>query len=161
MLKRRYYRLHRAMVAMIVPVSLCIALTATGCKPQHERDQERAARESQEAAANVVPKMEAQKATTGVGIKGASLEDVSDNSAGGIIAAPVKAYFRTQQRAVFEIQIPQMLNLYKATHGNAPKSHEEFMEAIEFNNIQLPALPEGMVYKYREDLGELWVEPIE
>lgn len=150
---------HRAPLAcFLVFVAL---LGATGCKPQEQIDKERAERAALEHASSTPPALPAQKAGVGVGIKGDSLDGVPDQSPGGILAAPVKAYFRTKERAVFEIQIPQMLNLYKALHGKSPQSHDEFMKELEANRIQLPKLPEGMRYIYKVDLEELWVEPIQ
>ena len=133
-----------------------------GCKPQEQVERERAERAAAEQASHVAPTLEAQKAAVGVGIKGDSLEsDVQGNGPGAIIAAPVHAYFKVKERAVFDIQIPQMLNLYNALHGRAPQNHDEFMKEIEANRIQLPKLPEGMRYQYRADVGELWVEPVD
>jgi hypothetical protein len=101
----------------------------------------------------------AQKAEVGVGIKGDSLRD--EEGVGKIIASPAVALFNTREKAVFEIQIPHALNLYKALEGDFPKTHEEFMEKIiKANAIQLPELKPGMQYRFRPDLGELWVEPI-
>lgn len=105
----------------------------------------------------------AQKAGVGVGLRGDSLR--SEEGVGKMIAAPAVAYFNVREKAVFEIQIPHALNLYKALEGKLPKSHEEFIEKIvKANAIQLPELKPGMKYRYRPDqgdLGELWVEPIE
>ena len=140
---------------------LGLSLGSVGCKPQEQVDRERAERAAAEQAAQVKPAMEAQKAAVGVGIKGDSLEaDVAGQGPGRLIAAPVHAYFKVKERAVFDIQIPHMLNLYNALHGRAPQNHDEFMREIEANRIQLPKLPEGMRYAYRADVGELWVEPI-
>lgn len=101
----------------------------------------------------------AQKAEVGVGIKGDSLR--TEEGVGKIIASPAVALFNTRERVVFEIQIPQALNLYQASEGNFPKTHEEFMEKIiKANAIQLPELKPGMQYRFRPDLGELWVEPM-
>lgn len=105
----------------------------------------------------------AQKAGVGVGIRGDSLRN--EEGIGKIIASPAVTYFNVREKAVFEIQIPHALNLYKALEGKLPKSHEEFMDKIvKANGIQLPELKPGMKYRYRPDqgeLGELWVEPIE
>jgi len=105
----------------------------------------------------------AQKAGVGVGIRGDSLRN--EEGIGKIIASPAVTYFNVREKAVFEIQIPHALNLYKALEGKLPKSHEEFMDKIvKANGIQLLELKPGMKYRYRPDqgdLGELWVEPIE
>jgi len=105
----------------------------------------------------------AQKAGVGVGVRGDSLRN--EEGIGKMIAAPAVAYFNVREKAVFEIQIPHALNLYKALEGKLPKSHEEFMaKIVRANAIQLPELKPGMQYRYRPDqgeLGELWVEPIQ
>lgn len=129
-----------------------------GCKPQEQVDRERAEKAATQAPVTT-PEPAAQKAEVGVGVKGDSLDSVDDNTPGGIIAAPVKAYFRTKERVVFDIQIPQMLQLYKALHGKGPQSHEAFMNEIAAQKIALPKLPAGMKYQYRVDVEELWVEP--
>lgn len=105
----------------------------------------------------------AQKAGVGVGVRGDSLRN--EEGIGKMIAAPAVAYFNVREKAVFEIQIPHALNLYKALEGKLPKSHDEFMaKIVRANAIQLPELKPGMQYRYRPDqgeLGELWVEPIQ
>lgn len=59
----------------------------------------------------------------------------------GPIATPVRAYFLTRERIVFDIQIASAMNTYKAINGHFPKSHEEFMEKIiRANQIKLPEL---------------------
>jgi len=44
---------------------------------------------------------------------------------------PVAAYFSAKELIAFRIQIPQALRLYKAIHGNGPKTREEFMAHLE------------------------------
>jgi hypothetical protein len=98
--------------------------------------------------------MEQVKAEAGVGEKGRSLDEFE-----GPIVTPAKAYFSVRERAVFEIQIPNAMQLFKATNGSGPKSHEEFMsQIIEANAIQLPELPEGQRYIYDPNTEELMVE---
>ena len=49
--------------------------------------------------------------------------------------------------------------LFKATEGRTPKSHEEFMEKIiKANHIHLPTLPEGHRYVYDPKQEQLMVE---
>ena len=94
------------------------------------------------------------KAEKGVGIKGRSLDQYE-----GILVTPAKAYFSVRERIVFEDQIPHALNLYKATEGQGPKSHEEFMEKIiQFNRIKLPQLPPDAKYVYDVEKEMLMVE---
>ncbi len=97
----------------------------------------------------------AQKATAGVGKQGQKLKDEPD-----IIAGPVKVLFKFKQQAVLDIQIPQALQLFQASEGRMPKSHDEFMQKIvEANRLQLPELPDGAVYRFNTEKGELWVYP--
>jgi hypothetical protein len=94
------------------------------------------------------------KATAGVGQKGKSLEQHT-----GVLVEPAKAFFRFEQKAVFDIQIPQALQLFNATEGRNPNSQDEFMtKIVAANNIKLPKLPDGHKYVYKPELGELWVE---
>ncbi len=96
------------------------------------------------------------KAEAGVGIKGQRLED---KRLVQMIVTPARALFRTQQRVVFEVQIPHAVDLYQATNGFKPKTHDDFMaQIIKANNIQLPTLPPGEHYVYDPDKGELMVE---
>ncbi len=100
----------------------------------------------------------AQKAEAGVGKRGQKLQQHSD--AQKIISGPANAYLQIKQKIPLEIEIPHALNLFKALEGRFPKSHEEFMEKIvAANNIQLPELPEGAVYRFNVEKGELWVYP--
>ncbi len=134
-----------------------------GCKPEEvAREEERAAQQAaQQAAANAASEnLQAQKAGVGVGSKGRSLEGGSENNPATLISGPAAALFRTKEKIAFEIQIPQAMNLYMAEKGRAPRNHDEFMrDIIEFNRIQLPKLPEGMLYRYLPDKAELWVIP--
>jgi hypothetical protein len=100
------------------------------------------------------PEMESQVATVGVGRKGRGY-------GGGVISEPVRAYFRTGERTVFDIQIPQAMKMYKAMdpNGKGPASHEEFMEkVIKENSIVLPDLPPGERYYYDAETEELLVQ---
>jgi hypothetical protein len=133
-----------------------------GCKPEEQVQRDLAAQKAaQEAAANAaVPPQQAQKAGVGVGEKGRSLEGGSENNPATIISGPAAAYFRTKEKIVFEIQIPQAMNLYMAEKGRNPRNHDEFMrDIIDLNRIPLPKLPSGMVYRYDSEKGELWVIP--
>jgi hypothetical protein len=106
------------------------------------------------AAATQQPETERVKAEKGVGIKGRSLDQYE-----GVIVTPAKAYFSARERIVFEVQVPSALNLYKASEGQAPKSHDEFMEKIvQANQIKLPPLPQGHKYVYDPMTEQLMVE---
>lgn len=90
-------------------------------------------------------------ADTGVGKKG--------DYGPGMITTPVSVYWRSQESVAFRIQIPQAMNLYKATNGQAPQSHDEFMEKIvQANGIKLPELKPGERYLYDPATEQLLVE---
>ncbi|MFO0013852.1 MAG: hypothetical protein ACK553_14010 [Planctomycetota bacterium] len=129
-----------------------------GCKPQEDVDRESAARAAAQAAAEAKPAMPDQKAGVGVGVQGRSLEGGSEYNPATFVSGPASAYFRTKEKIVFEIQIPHTLNAFVALNGRHPKSHEEYMREIIGNQIKLPKLPAGMVYRYHPDVQELWVE---
>jgi len=95
-------------------------------------------------------------AQVGVGVKGRRLDDPRLVQ---MIVTPARALFRTRERMVFEVQIPHALQLYEATHGRKPPTHDEFMrQIIQFNQIRLPELPPGQRYVYDPQTGELMVE---
>ena len=94
------------------------------------------------------------KAEKGVGIKGRSLDQYE-----GVLVTPAKAYFAARERLIFEVSVPHALNLYKASEGQAPKTHDEFMEKIvQANQIKLPPLPPGHKYVYDAMTEQLMVE---
>lgn len=91
-------------------------------------------------------------ADVGVGKRGRDLGQ-------GPVATPVAAYFAAKEQIAFRVEAPQAMNLYKATNGRAPRSHDEFMrEIIQANNIRLPELPEGHRYVYDPEQEQLMVE---
>jgi len=60
-----------------------------------------------------------------------------------------------QDRLVL-MQVDDGMRLYKAEHGRAPATYEEFMaDIIQKNHIRLPQLPAGQSYVYEG--GELKV----
>ncbi len=100
--------------------------------------------------------LERVKAQVGVGVKGRRLDNEALVQS---IVTPARALFRTQERVVFEIQIPHAVNLFEAANGRKPNSHDEFMQQIvEANNLKLPELPAGQRYVYDPTAGELMVE---
>lgn len=104
------------------------------------------------------PITEPVKAEVGVGKQGRSLDN--ENDVQQIISMPVSQFFKAKEKIAYEIAVPHALNLFNASEGRLPKSHEEFMEKIiRFNNIQLPKLPDGAVYRFHPDDGLLYVEP--
>ncbi|MDX1945817.1 MAG: hypothetical protein SFU86_10505 [Pirellulaceae bacterium] len=101
----------------------------------------------------VVAPTEEVKADVGVGIKGRSLDGES-----GLIVEPAKQYFALKERIVFQIQIPDGMNKFKALEGRAPSSHDEFMQRIiQEGQIKLPMLPAGHEYVYQPETEELHV----
>ena len=93
-----------------------------------------------------------EKADVGVGQQGRGY-------GGGVVTTPVATYFAVQQQLVFRIEIPHALDLYKATEGHAPRTHEEFMrEIVKANQIRLPELPAGHRYVYDPKTEQLMVE---
>ena len=73
---------------------------------------------------------------------------------------PAIALSNVKQKAVLEIQVKQAVDLFRASEGRYPSSHEEFMEkCVTPNRIQLPELPAGAVYHFNSEKGELWVYP--
>ena len=120
---------------------------SAGCEPMPD-----------ETAAPPVESLDPMKAQVGVGVKGRSLDN--EQGVGKMISAPVSVYFSVKEKMAFEVALPKAVSLFQASEGRLPKSHEEYMEKIiKFNQIKLPELPAGMVYRYKPDLGELWVEP--
>ena len=90
------------------------------------------------------------KAEVGVGKKGGYEP--------GIIATPLNARWRAEEKLDYAM-VTHALNLYKATNGEGPKSHEEFMKRIiKENMIKLPELPEGHTYVYDPETAKLMVE---
>jgi len=100
------------------------------------------------------PNTERVKAEKGVGLKGRSLDEYE-----GPLVTPAKAFFAAKERIAFEIEVPHALQLYEASSGEAPKTHDEFMEnVIKANQIKLPVLPPGHKYVYDPATKQLMVE---
>lgn len=99
------------------------------------------------------PGEQAVRAGVGVGAQGRSLDNES-----GILVTPAKAYFNVRERVIFEAAIPKAVDLFAATEGRKPNSHDEFMtRIIQANSIQLPRLPPDRQYVYDPQQGELLV----
>ncbi|MCP4816931.1 MAG: hypothetical protein GY888_30830 [Planctomycetaceae bacterium] len=126
----------------------------TGCKPKQPRSSQ-----EQETAPEAQEQREPTREVAGVGVgkKGRKLE--KHKGTGQIIAQPAVSYFRAKEKIIFEIVIPKNMQLFEATNGRYPKSHDEFMkEIVEFGQIQLPELPEGKSYVYDPKNHQLMVE---
>jgi hypothetical protein len=97
-------------------------------------------------------------ADVGVGQRGRSL-DKYEGAVERTIVEPARTLFAVRERMVFSTQIPQALQLYKATHGQGPATEQQFFqEIIQANNIRLPELPAGQRYLYDPASEELLVE---
>jgi hypothetical protein len=97
------------------------------------------------------------RAEVGVGKRGQSLND--EQGIGGMIVQPARALFATEQRVVFNVLIPKAVQLFEATEGRKPRSHDEYMSRIiKANLIKLPTLPAGQKYIYDPNTGELMVQ---
>ena len=104
------------------------------------------------------PATEQVEAEVGVGAKGRSLDNEDGVLTRGLVE-PARSLFATRERMVFEVQIPQAMQLFEATEGRAPQSHDEFMQRIvQANNLRLPELPQGQRYVYDPERKELMVE---
>lgn len=85
----------------------------------------------------------------GVGATGKGEYGVTSEEPMSIITVPISTYFKAQERAVFDMQIPQAMNLFNGAEGRYPNSEQEFFQRIiNDNQIQLPKLPEGDSYFY-------------
>jgi hypothetical protein len=104
------------------------------------------------AASSPAPGTTEKKAGVGSGKKGRGYGK-------GVVATPAASIWAVRERLVFEVQIPQAMSLFKATEGRGPKDHNEFMaQIIKANNIHLPQLPEGDVYRYDPKTEQLMID---
>ncbi len=130
-------------------IALGTLVLNVGCQPSAQTAKPEAAPQ---------PQPEAQRAAAGVGKQGQKLE--AHNPVQQLISGPAIQFFRVRDQAVFDIQIPHALQLYKAEHGKVPKSHDEFIQKIiQPNAIELPELRDGLVYQFNPEKEELWVYP--
>lgn len=110
------------------------------------------------AAAPAQKVFPAQRANANVCKLGAKLRDNSD--AQKMITGIPGALLDVKVGTIFEIQIPQAIQLYKAEHGRVPKNHAEFVaRVLEPNQLKLPELVDGMVYQFNPEKEELWAYP--
>lgn len=106
------------------------------------------------------PGTERVEAKAGVGKQGQALNQPHmDQPLTQPLVVPLRTKVLVEQRLVFDVQIRQALDLYKATNGDFPKTHEEFMrEIIDANQIKLPELPAGQRYVWVPETEKLMVE---
>lgn len=137
--------------SLIILSAALVHCCSLGCQPTNETVTATPSTPAPEPIA-------AQRATAGVGKQGEKL--LGHSQAQQIISGPASQWFQVRQRAIFDIQIPQALQLYKASNGRAPRSHEEFVKDIlEANQLVLPELRSGLVYQFNPEAEELWVYP--
>lgn len=146
-----------------VAALICAAFFAVGCEPARRDpapppEPEAAAEPAQQAIQPPAPQpaepadTKVTPADVGVGKRGRNLGQ-------GPVSTPVATYFAAKEQIAFRVEVPQAMNLFKATNGHAPQSHDEFMkEIIQANNIQLPELPAGDRYVYDPAQEQLMVE---
>lgn len=73
---------------------------------------------------------------------------ISTNDITAPVTAPLMAYGPALEQ-ISKSHIEHALNLYNASEGRYPATHEEFMtHIIKANNIRLPVLPFGHKYEY-------------
>ena len=136
-----------------------VLLFAIGCSepvppPEVSADiiaeqKEKEEKEAQAAAEREAAGDEFEMKRAGVGATGKGQYGVTSEQPMSIVTTPVSTYFYAQEKTVFDMQIPQALNLFQASEGRYPESEEEFMQKIiKANQIVLPKLPEGDEYVY-------------
>jgi hypothetical protein len=133
-----------------------VGVSETGAETPINEPQEPAAQPEKQPEEPKTVRVEAKAGVTGKGQYGqGGGEKVMD-----IITVPVGEYWRTKERLVFDIQIPQAMSLYKASNENkAPADHDTFMkDIIEANKIKLPGLPSEHKYIYNPETESLEVE---
>lgn len=78
------------------------------------------------------------------------------------ILKPASVFFKAKEKIAFEIVIPKNLQLFEATYGRKPKSHDEFMQKIiKEGKVKLPELKDGLEYYYDPMQGELMVRSMQ
>jgi len=148
-----------------------IAMLGTGCSepvppPEVSEEvatqfKEKEAKEAEEAAAREAAGPEYELKRAGVGATGKGQYGVTSDQPMSIVTTPVSTYFYAQEKTVFDMQIPQALNLFQASEGRFPNSEEEFMQKIvQANQIVLPKLPEGSSYVYDVESHTLMVRSL-
>lgn len=137
----------RSSLSVAIGMMLVSGLTTLGCGPPSQPADQGDPSDTPATVEQDVP------AAPGVGKQG---QIVGDGK--GYMTTVAATLFKTRQRVIFEIQIPQALQLYEALHGHKPKTEEAFFdEIIRANNLKLPELPEGDTYFYDPEQGQLMV----
>ncbi|MEL7498051.1 MAG: hypothetical protein AAFN77_10600 [Planctomycetota bacterium] len=133
--------LHRMLIAATL-CCCCLAMTSGCAEPEQEEQNESIINQKTQ---------DIQKADPNA--KQADLQVKKEDG--------LKAFSGAYGFAISEIsknQIKQMVELYRAEHGEYPKDYDTFMaEIIEKYNIELPVLPGGRKYQYDVENHELIV----
>ena len=98
--------------------------------------------------------------------EGRKTADVGDGKKGhyserlgrvSIFDRTIGTMYRMQEKMDYQM-VKHAMDLYQATNGHYPKTHEEFMkEIIEYNKIKLPELRDDCRYEYNPEKAELEV----
>ncbi len=117
--------------------------SAKAQQEQAKQDAERTAQEAQQdAAQNPAESAPLETVTARSGKKGKTLEG------GGYLSVVAGTRFWAENQMTLNV-VRKNMDLYRAEHGDYPKTHEEFMKnIIELNLVKLPELPEGWEYVY-------------
>jgi hypothetical protein len=153
MLRQFNAKTHPLIAISIVAIGLLV-----GCKPIGDNMGSAVA----EADAAVAPPAPAvfppQRANADLCKLGAKLRD--NNDAQKMITGVPGKLLDVKVGAVLDIQIPQAIQLFKASEGRVPKNHAEFVaKVLEPNMLKLPELIDGMVYQFNPIKEELWAYP--
>jgi hypothetical protein len=121
-------------------------------EPADDAQTPRGVAESPPAAGSDDADSSRKVAEVGVGRKSQQIEG------GGYLPTVIRARFRAEER-INLTNAQYALKLFKAQHGRAPKTHDEYMEQIiKANRINLPELPAGQRYVYDPETEQLMVE---
>jgi hypothetical protein len=136
------------------PVPAANAQSAAGQVPPGATAQPQPGVPAPNAQAGTVPapNIVSEKAAPGMTGKG--------NYKPGVITTPISVYFQLKEQIILG-HVTHAIQLFEATNGYKPRSHEEFMKEIIEPNLpatKLPTLPEGHTYRYDPKTGELMVD---
>ena len=158
---------HKILSSVFLASTLIGALCITGCdagKPKNTApvaDPPPVVVEEKPAP----PAQEPERVLVNIGdnVTGKVVSHGGGEQAMDIVLVPIATYFTIKERTVFNIQIPQAINLYKASNDNKmPATHEDYMrDIIEYNKINLPPLrnPKDK-YQYDPESGELKISTV-
>lgn len=141
---------HYTLYAVIVPVLFVSVALFTGCLPSVPTSKPKTDPPKEETVVEV-----GKVAGVGATGKGQYTETEKAIVPG---AAAMSSFYAMKERLAYNVQVKQALDLFEASEGRKPNSHEEFEEKIlKANNLTLPELPEGSRYEYDPATGDLIV----